>query len=112
MLGTQIQNLRRGKRLTLTQLAEKTGISKSYLSHIERDIQKNPSIDILMKLSLALDVNIQTLIKSNNSSINLEESSDIKGWCQLIENALESGIVDDTFWLQILQAIRNSKTVK
>ncbi len=68
MLGEKIQRLRQEKKLTLTQLAAKTDISKSYLSHLERNIQKNPSMEVLMKLSAALDVEIQSLIMSNHLS--------------------------------------------
>jgi XRE family transcriptional regulator of biofilm formation len=68
MLGDQIQKLRHERKLTLSQLAAKTEISKSYLSHLERNIQKNPSMEVLMKLSAALDVEIQSLIMSNHLS--------------------------------------------
>jgi XRE family transcriptional regulator of biofilm formation len=66
MLGDQIQKLRHEKKLTLSQLAVKTEISKSYLSHLERNIQTNPSMEVLKKLSAALDVEIQNLIISNH----------------------------------------------
>ena len=66
MLGDQIQKLRQEKKLTLSQLAAKTEISKSYLSHLERNIQTNPSMEVLIKLAAALDVEIQNLIISDN----------------------------------------------
>ena len=51
MIGERIKNLREQKGYSITQLAELANISKSYLSQIERNVQKNPSIDFLMKLA-------------------------------------------------------------
>lgn len=70
MLGTCIQRLRQEKGFTLSQLAAKTQISKSYLSHIERNIQSNPSIEVLMKIAFALEVDIQTLIMTKENEIS------------------------------------------
>ncbi|WP_409303460.1 helix-turn-helix domain-containing protein [Peribacillus sp. SCS-155] len=72
MLGTYIRRLRKGKNITLSQLAKKTNISKSYLSNIERNIQTNPTIGILVKLAIALDADIQSLINANNHSSYLK----------------------------------------
>lgn len=41
---------------TQTQLAKETGISKDYISALERGKTKNPSLDIIKKLSKALNV--------------------------------------------------------
>jgi XRE family transcriptional regulator of biofilm formation len=75
MLGTFIQKLRQEKGLTLSQLAVKTKISKSYLSHIERNIQSNPSIDVLKKISVALEVDIPTLIMTIDNEIRPSQSN-------------------------------------
>jgi XRE family transcriptional regulator, master regulator for biofilm formation len=62
MIGKNIYNIRRSKGLTLTELAERADISKSYLSNIERDINKNPSIKILEKISIVLEVDLNLLL--------------------------------------------------
>ncbi|MDQ0858415.1 transcriptional regulator with XRE-family HTH domain [Bacillus sp. V2I10] len=41
MIGERIKYLRQQKGYSLAELA---GVFKSYLSYIERDIQKNPSM--------------------------------------------------------------------
>lgn len=41
---------------TQIELAEETGLSKDYISSLERGITKNPSLDIMKKLSKALRV--------------------------------------------------------
>ncbi|WP_297132979.1 helix-turn-helix transcriptional regulator [Terrisporobacter sp.] len=43
---------------TQLQLSEESGISKDYISALERGITKNPSLDTMKKLSKALDVSI------------------------------------------------------
>jgi len=62
MLGEKIQFLRKRKGLSITRLSAITGVSKSYISYIERNKQKHPSLVILLKLSKALDVELQELV--------------------------------------------------
>ncbi|MBD2798676.1 helix-turn-helix transcriptional regulator, partial [Xenorhabdus sp. 18] len=47
MIGERIKRLRLQKGISLTELAEKAGVAKSYISSIERNLQKNPSIQFL-----------------------------------------------------------------
>lgn len=42
--------------MTLLELSEKTGISKSHLNYIERGI-KEPTLSVLVKIAIALEVN-------------------------------------------------------
>ncbi|GKU82880.1 helix-turn-helix domain-containing protein [Niallia sp. NCCP-28] len=62
MLGDKIQSLRKRKGLSITRLSIITGVSKSYISYIERNKQKNPSLVILLKLSKALEIDLQELV--------------------------------------------------
>ncbi len=56
-VGEEIKELRRASDVTLAQLGEATGLSKGYLSQIERGIS-SPSIKSLHLISRALGVNI------------------------------------------------------
>lgn len=76
MLGTYIREIRKARNISLSQLSKKTNISKSYLSNIERNIQTNPSIGILTKISDALDADIQELIVASNASSQLTETNE------------------------------------
>lgn len=49
---------------TQTQLAEEAGVSKDYISALERGKTKNPSLDIMKKLSKALNVPVTELFFS------------------------------------------------
>lgn len=62
MIGKRIQHYRKQKRISLTELANRAGVAKSYLSSIERNIQKNPSIEFLNKIAAVLGVEVEVLI--------------------------------------------------
>lgn len=74
MNGASIRELRNKKGLSLDELAALSGISKSYISYIERGLQNNPSISILEKIASALNVNIIELIQMMSEPLEKEKS--------------------------------------
>ena len=56
-IGQKIRYLRKKTNITLDVLAKRTGVTKGYLSKIERGLQ-SPPIATLSKISRALDVEI------------------------------------------------------
>ncbi|KEF37754.1 putative transcriptional regulator [Schinkia azotoformans MEV2011] len=72
MDGKKIRDLRMKKGMSLTELAKLSGISKSYLSFIERGKQTNPSIEVIEKISKALSVDLQSLLTSNKLQKQIE----------------------------------------
>jgi XRE family transcriptional regulator, master regulator for biofilm formation len=64
MDGKKLQRLRSEKGYSITKLSLLTGISKSYLSLLEREIQTNPSLDVLEKIADALKVDVEYLVKN------------------------------------------------
>jgi len=68
-VGNRIRMERRKQDLTLEQLSQKTGVSKSFLSQIERG-KLNPSIASLKKISRALDLSVVNLFTPINNNIN------------------------------------------
>lgn len=61
MLGTKIREVRQQKGLTLNELAEKTDVTASYLSQLERNII-DPSLSSLRRIAVALEVPIYTFL--------------------------------------------------
>lgn len=59
-IGRKIRILRKKKGLKQNELAEKVGISRPYLSNIERNKQ-NPSYYMVKKITNALDSDIGKL---------------------------------------------------
>lgn len=61
-LGKRIRHLREGKGYSQETLGFKAGLHRNYISKLEL-AQKNPTYTTLIKLSIALEVNIEDLIK-------------------------------------------------
>jgi transcriptional regulator with XRE-family HTH domain len=59
-VGNFIREQRERANLSLRRLAERAGVSNPYLSQIERGI-RNPSAEILKRLSRALEISAETL---------------------------------------------------
>lgn len=55
MIGLRIKELRKSRGLSQEELAEKAETSPNYLSRMERGTE-NPTLDMLIKLSNALEV--------------------------------------------------------
>ena len=61
-LGQKVNRLRKEKDLTLYQLALKTQAHKSTIMRIEK-ADVSPSANLLRKISIALDVKLEDLVK-------------------------------------------------
>jgi XRE family transcriptional regulator of biofilm formation len=64
MLGARIRQLRINKGLSISELSQRSGVAKSYLSSIERDLKSNPSVHILEKIASVLEIDMQMLMDS------------------------------------------------
>ncbi len=62
MIELYIKEKRIEKNLTQEQLANLSGVSKSYIGDLERG-EKEPTISVLCKIAKALDVDIKELYK-------------------------------------------------
>lgn len=60
-LGRRLRSIRTSQNRSLTDVAERAGISKAYLSQLERDDKKQPGYDIVVRLSTALGVSVEML---------------------------------------------------
>ncbi|MCT8139003.1 helix-turn-helix domain-containing protein [Anaerobacillus sp. CMMVII] len=95
MIGERVKKYRLQKGLSLTELAEAAGVAKSYVSSIERNIQSNPSIQFLEKISSVLDVSVETLLHEKKEAGNAEELD--AAWIQLVKEAMDSGVSKEQF---------------
>jgi len=76
-LGKTISQFRRMEKFTITQLAEKIGISSSMLSQIERGIS-NPSINTLRMFAETLQIPLYRFFTSSENTLNLIVRSDMR----------------------------------
>ena len=69
-ISKNIQTLRKKTKMTLEQLANQTGLTKSYLSKIERS-KKAPPYSTISKIAAALGVDATFILSEN--LVNLED---------------------------------------
>ncbi|MEH7464049.1 helix-turn-helix domain-containing protein [Bacillus thuringiensis] len=93
MIGERIKRLRLQRGISLTELAEKAGVAKSYISSIERNLQKNPSIQFLEKISNVLHVPVDVLLHDEPTAEHTMDSE----WIKLVKEAMHSGVSKDQF---------------
>ena len=73
-LGKTIQRLRKAYNLSLSELAEQSGVAKSIISQIERN-ETNPTLATIWRLSQALDVSIERVLSVADDEPFIEKTS-------------------------------------
>lgn len=63
-IGEYIKRIRLEKGLTSRKLAEKSSVSQPYISQLETGKNTNPSIEIIVKIAEALDIDPIDLLKN------------------------------------------------
>ncbi|WP_141504015.1 helix-turn-helix domain-containing protein [Paenibacillus luteus] len=97
MIGERIKSLREKKGYSITKLADLAGVSKSYLSYIERNMQNNPSLQVMAKIAAPLDSNIEYLLGEEHlPKIHEDEMLD-EEWRLIIKNAVDEGMSKGDF---------------
>jgi XRE family transcriptional regulator, master regulator for biofilm formation len=90
MIGKNIYKIRKKRGMTLSELAERASISKSYLSNIERNLNQNPSIQVMEKIAMVLDVDLKLLLKNGSK---IESSAMLESeWIDFVKELKQSGI--------------------
>jgi transcriptional regulator with XRE-family HTH domain len=73
-LGKTVQRLRKAYNLSLSELSGQSGVAKSIISQIERN-ETNPTLATIWRLSQALDVSIERVLRAADDEPFLEKSS-------------------------------------
>lgn len=68
-IGTRVRNERRKQGFTLEQIATRTGLSKSYLSNLERGLTE-PTVSVLKKISAKLQISLVELFGEDEDNSN------------------------------------------
>ncbi len=66
-LGATIRFLRTGKNWALADLADKSGVSKAYISDLENGVAGKPNIQYVYNIAVALDVTLDDLLKDSTA---------------------------------------------
>jgi XRE family transcriptional regulator, master regulator for biofilm formation len=91
-IGQKIRQMREERGLSLTVLAARAGIAKSYLSNIERRVQSNPSMLFLEKVSRVFQVEVESLVTDVNVPLAVDPD-----WVDLVQEAIEAGMSKEEF---------------
>ncbi|MEE6132596.1 helix-turn-helix domain-containing protein [Priestia flexa] len=107
MIGEKIYRIRKSRGLTLSELAERANVSKSYLSNIERNVNQNPSIQVVEKLAAVLGVEFTILVEANPEIGELLEPE----WVDFINDLKEMGVKKEQLseYREILKFIKWQK---
>jgi transcriptional regulator with XRE-family HTH domain len=62
-LGKMLKRIREEKGLTQVELAQKSGVTREYITMIETGARKNPTVDTLKRLAKALKVKVGELLE-------------------------------------------------
>lgn len=92
-IGERIQKIRQDRGYSLSELADKADVAKSYLSNVERNIQSNPSISFIEKIADALNVSINLLLYGDRPAEDLLDPE----WSKLVQEAMASGVSKKEF---------------
>lgn len=93
MIGERIKNTREKKGFSLTELAKRADVSKSYLSYIEREVKINPSLQFLSKLANSLDTSVEYLL----GEVSKDKGTIDEEWKVLLTKAIEDGMSKEDF---------------
>ncbi|MBB6453680.1 XRE family transcriptional regulator of biofilm formation [Salirhabdus euzebyi] len=95
MIGHRIKKYREQKRMSVSELATEADVAKSYISSLERNLQSNPSIQVIEKVSQVLGVSVDTILHGESS--NLQDESLDTEWLELVNEVRNSGISKEEF---------------
>ncbi|MHA7964369.1 helix-turn-helix domain-containing protein [Paenibacillus sp. CAU 1782] len=95
MIGERIQMFRKRRGLSLTELSQRAGVAKSYLSSIERGLQQNPSIQFLEKIGEVLHVPVEEFVNSEQQDRPAGELD--REWEEIVREAMNSGVSKEQF---------------
>lgn len=77
IVGINLKKFRNEKGLTLDQVAEQAGVSKSMVGEIERGT-KSPTISILWKICNGINIPFSELMKIEDEDVSLVTNEDIR----------------------------------
>ncbi|WP_335871191.1 helix-turn-helix domain-containing protein [Bacillus sp. 2205SS5-2] len=108
MIGEKIREIREERGISINELSLNANVSKSYISSIERGLQKNPSLKILKQIADALRIPIDEFIKTEE----VHEGNYLdKVWLSLLSDAVRSGLTKREF-MQFTRLMRYKREEK
>lgn len=104
-LGSTLRRLRKNEGLTLTEVSDKTTLSVSFLSDIERN-KTRPSLDSLEKLADFYKVDVEQFIQQMEKDTRSDDKMLPPGFSDFLENTPN---IDPEMQSLLLQVEHRSK---
>ena len=104
-LGERLKALREERGMTLDDLERQTGVSKGYLSQLERGEKTNPGVKLVERVADGLGVGVSELIDGPRSYVETPARVPA-GLKELLQRAAEAGAPlpdEDVHMLQSVQ---------
>ncbi|MEK4537574.1 helix-turn-helix domain-containing protein [Peribacillus sp. FSL K6-1552] len=86
MIGYRVKMLREEKKMSISELSTKSGVAKSYISSLERNLQTNPTILVLEKIASILCITVDALLYEQVDHCMDDE------WKEIMKDIMGSGI--------------------
>ncbi|WHY55233.1 helix-turn-helix domain-containing protein [Peribacillus simplex] len=86
MIGYRVKAHREERKMSISELSAKSGVAKSYISSLERNLQTNPTILVLEKIARILCIKVDVLLNEQADKSIDEE------WMEIMHDVMESGI--------------------
>ncbi|MFC5361009.1 helix-turn-helix domain-containing protein [Peribacillus frigoritolerans] len=86
MIGYRVKLLREERKMSISELSAKSGVAKSYISSLERNLQTNPTILVLEKIAKILCIKVDALLNEQVDKVMDEE------WMEIMQDVMGSGI--------------------
>lgn len=97
MFGENIKSIRESKGIGVNELSRLSGVNASYISALERNEKKNPSIEILTKLANALEITLEDIIKNTEydevATTTIDNNYEFKSAQEAMKFILEQPVV-------------------
>lgn len=86
MIGYRVKSLREERKMSISELSTKSGVAKSYISSLERNLQTNPTILVLEKIARILCIKVDALLNEQADKGMDEE------WMEIMQDVMGAGI--------------------
>ena len=63
-----LRELREAKKLSMNQVAERSGLSQQMVSYVERGM-RNPTLETLLRMTAALDADLSSVIQKASKAV-------------------------------------------
>ncbi|WP_411738699.1 helix-turn-helix domain-containing protein [Peribacillus sp. S4] len=87
MIGYRVKSLREERKMSISELSSKSGVAKSYISSLERNLQTNPTILVLEKIARILCIKVDALLLNEQADNVMDEE-----WVEIMQDVMKAGI--------------------